>query len=102
MNTMTQSVIKLSREMQGTAWEFPFEDFDMTPITSEEFDSLGDEELDVWDKWFDRFDGGDVELKMVCFKPDSNSLILIMVMNDSACPCCMGTSNKFILTPKNK
>lgn len=99
MNTMTQSVIKLSQEMQGAAWEFPFENFDMTPITNEEFDSLGDEELDVWDKWFD---SGDVEHKMVCFKPDGNALVLLMTMNDSGCRCCMGTRKKFILTPKNK
>jgi len=96
---MTQSVIKLSQEMQGTAWEFPFEDFDMTLITREECDSLGDEEVDVWDKWFDI---GDVEHKMVSFRPDSNALVLHMWMNDSQCPCCQGTLNIFTLTPKNK
>ena len=99
MSTMTQLVIKLSQEMQGAAWEFPFEDFDMTPTTSQEVDALGDEEIDVWNKWFD---SGDVQSKDVTFIPESNALVLHMAMNDSGCTCCIGTRKKFILTPKNK
>ena len=97
MKTMTQLVIKLSQEMQGKTWDFPFEKFDMTQITREEFDSLGNKEIDVWDRWFD---DGDIQSKYVSFVVESSSLVLHVWMNDSECQCCLGTLKIFILTPK--